>query len=108
MTGCCWQPAPCRRSADPGIRSPGVFTCWTLADARRIAGAVQRSARVLQLGAGFIGCIIMESIAAREASLTVVEIGDCVLPRMMPPDAAALIKRWYETKGSCWNRQRDS
>ena len=83
----------------PGIHSPGVFTCWTLADARRIAGAVNRGARVLQLGAGFIGCIIMESIAAREASLTVVEMGDRVLPRMMPAGASALIKRWCETKG---------
>jgi NADPH-dependent 2,4-dienoyl-CoA reductase/sulfur reductase-like enzyme len=83
----------------PGIHSPGVMTCWTLADARRIAASVQRGARVLQLGAGFIGCIIMESIAAREASLTVVEMGDRVLPRMMPTGAAALIKRWCERQG---------
>ena len=83
----------------PGIHSPGVLTCWTLADARQIAASVQRGARVLQLGAGFIGCIIMESITARDASLTVVEMGDRVLPRMMPEGAAALIKRWCETKG---------
>ena len=46
----------------PGIHSPGVLTCWTLADARKIAAAVRRGARVLQLGAGFIGCIIMEAM----------------------------------------------
>ena len=83
----------------PGIHSPGVLTCWTLADARKIAASVRRGARVLQLGAGFIGCIIMESVAAREASLTVVEMGDRVLPRMMPEGAAALIKQWCESKG---------
>jgi NADPH-dependent 2,4-dienoyl-CoA reductase/sulfur reductase-like enzyme len=83
----------------PGIHSPGVMTCWTLADARKIAASVKRGARVLQLGAGFIGCIIMESITARDATLTVVEMGDRVLPRMMPPNAAASIKRWCETKG---------
>jgi NADPH-dependent 2,4-dienoyl-CoA reductase/sulfur reductase-like enzyme len=83
----------------PGIELPGIVTCWTLADARRIAASVQSGARVLQLGAGFIGCIIMESITARDASLTVVEMGDRVLPRMMPPGAAALIKRWCEGKG---------
>jgi NADPH-dependent 2,4-dienoyl-CoA reductase/sulfur reductase-like enzyme len=83
----------------PGIHSPGVLTCWTLADARKIAASVQRGARVLQLGAGFIGCIIMESITARDASLTVVEMGDRVLPRTMPEGAAALIKRWCEKKG---------
>ena len=83
----------------PGIHSPGVMTCWTLADARKIAASVHHGARVLQLGAGFIGCIIMESIAARDAALTVVEMGDRVVPRMMPPAAAALIKRWCEGKG---------
>ncbi len=83
----------------PGIHAPGVLTCWTLADARKIVAAVQPGARVLQLGAGFIGCIIMESITARGASLTVVEMGDRVVPRMMPPGAAALIKRWCEGKG---------
>ena len=65
-----------------------------------LAGAkIDLQRRVLQLGAGFIGCIIMEAIAAHEASLTVVEMGDRVLPRMMPEGAAALIKRWCETKG---------
>jgi NADPH-dependent 2,4-dienoyl-CoA reductase/sulfur reductase-like enzyme len=83
----------------PGIDSPGVLTCWTLADAREIARSVQRGARVLQLGAGFIGCIIMESIAARGAELTIVEMGDRVVPRMMTAGAAALIKRWCEGKG---------
>ncbi|MGA3398965.1 MAG: FAD-dependent oxidoreductase [Acetobacteraceae bacterium] len=83
----------------PGIDQPGVLTCWTLADARKIADSVQQGARVLQLGAGFIGCIIMEAIAARGATLTVVEMGDRVVPRMMPPGASALIKRWCEGKG---------
>lgn len=83
----------------PGIHLPGVMTCWTLADARKIAASVRPGARVLQLGAGFIGCIIMESIAARNAALTVVEMGDRMVPRMMPPVAAALIKRWCEGKG---------
>src|SRR5271166_6255909 len=38
----------------PGIHAPGVLTCWTLADARKIAQLVQPGTRVLQLGAGFI------------------------------------------------------
>lgn len=83
----------------PGIDLPGVMTCWTLADARAIAAELRPGARVLQLGAGFIGSIIMESIVARQAALTVVEMGDRMLPRMMPPRAAALIKQWCETHG---------
>ncbi|OYU74818.1 MAG: FAD-dependent oxidoreductase, partial [Burkholderiales bacterium PBB5] len=39
----------------PGIQGPGVHTCWTLADARAIMALAQPGARVLQMGAGFIG-----------------------------------------------------
>lgn len=85
--------------AIPGIHSPGVMTCWTLADARKIMATVRPGMRVLQLGAGFIGSIIMKSIAALGASLTVVEMGDRVVPRMMPSGAALLIKRWCENNG---------
>src|SRR5450759_647713 len=53
----------------PGIESDGVHPCWTLADARAIAKLAQPGARVLQLGAGFIGCIIMEALAARGVHL---------------------------------------
>ena len=83
----------------PGIDSPKVLTCWTLADARAIAATVNPGARVLQMGAGFIGCIIMESLAARGPRLTVVEMGDRMVPRMMEEVAGAMIRRWCEDKG---------
>ncbi|MFN7195871.1 MAG: NAD(P)/FAD-dependent oxidoreductase, partial [Hylemonella sp.] len=56
-------------------------------------------ARVLQMGAGFIGCIILEALAARGVQLTVVEMGDRMVPRMMGPAAGAMIRRWVERKG---------
>jgi len=83
----------------PGIDLPEVQTCWTLDDARAIARFAKPGARVLQLGAGFIGCIIMESLAARGVALTVVEMGDRMVPRMMTPKAGGMIKRWVEDKG---------
>ena len=83
----------------PGIGSPGVHACWTLADARAIAERATKGARVLQMGAGFIGCIIMEALAARGVQLTVVEMGDRMVPRMMGPTAGGMIKDWCETKG---------
>ena len=46
-----------------------------------------KGARVLQMGAGFIGCIIMEALAARGVQLSVVEMGDRMVPRMMGPTA---------------------
>ena len=83
----------------PGIDLPQVLSCWTLADARRIAAAVAPGARVLQMGAGFIGCIILESLAARGPQLTVVEMGERMVPRMMDEVAGAMIRRWCEGKG---------
>jgi NAD(P)H-nitrite reductase large subunit len=83
----------------PGIKSEGVHRCWTLADARAIAALAKPGARVLQLGAGFIGCIIMEALAARGVRLSVVEMGDRMVPRMMGPIAGGMIRDWCEAKG---------
>ena len=83
----------------PGIDSPNVHSCWTLADARQIAAKAKQGARVLQIGAGFIGCIILEALTRRGVKLTVVEMGDRMVPRMMTPGAGGMIKRWVEAKG---------
>jgi len=83
----------------PGIDLPNVHTCWTIEDARAIAAKATPGSRVLQLGAGFIGCIIMEALAARGTQLTVVEMGDRMVPRMMTAKAGAMIKAWVEKKG---------
>ncbi len=82
-----------------GMDLPGVHPCWTLADARKIMALAKPDARVLQMGAGFIGCIIMEALAARHVQLTVVEMGDRMVPRMMGEGAGRMIKRWVENKG---------
>ena len=82
-----------------GMDLPNVHSCWTLADARAIAQRAAKGKRVLQMGAGFIGCIIMEALAARGVELTVVEMGDRMVPRMMGPTAGGMIKEWCEAKG---------
>jgi len=83
----------------PGMDSPGVHPCWTLEDARAIMELARPGARVLQMGAGFIGCIIMEALAARGVELSVVEMGDRMVPRMMGPTAGGMIRDWCEKKG---------
>jgi NAD(P)H-nitrite reductase large subunit len=82
-----------------GISLPGVYHCWTLQDAEKIMAKAQPGARVLQMGAGFIGCIILEALVARGVSLTVVEMGDRMVPRMMGESAGGMIKSWVEAKG---------
>jgi NAD(P)H-nitrite reductase large subunit len=83
----------------PGMDLAGVESCWTLEDARHIAVSATARSKVVLMGAGFIGCIVLEALAARGVELTVVEMEDRMLPRMMDDAGAAMIKRWCEAKG---------
>jgi NAD(P)H-nitrite reductase large subunit len=83
----------------PGMDLPGIYNCWTLADARNIAARANPGSRVLLMGAGFIGCIILEALAQSGAALTVVEMADRMVPRMMNDTAGNLIKAWCEKEG---------
>ncbi len=83
----------------PGIDLPGVETCWTLEDARRIAAHMKPGARVVLMGAGFIGCIVLQALAARGLEVTVVEMAERMLPRMMDETGGEMIARWCESRG---------
>ena len=82
-----------------GMDLPGVYPCWTLADYRNIAARADKGAKVVLMGAGFIGCIILEALAARGVDLTVVELENRMVPRMMNEASGGLIKRWCEQRG---------
>ncbi|MBM3482532.1 MAG: NAD(P)/FAD-dependent oxidoreductase [Alphaproteobacteria bacterium] len=82
----------------PGIDRPGIHGCWTLADAREIAKLSKSGSNIVLVGAGFIGCIIMEALASRGGNLTVVEMEDRMLARMMDATGGAMMRRWCENK----------
>lgn len=82
-----------------GMDLPGIHSCWTLEDGRNIIKKAQPGANVVLMGAGFIGCIILEALAARKVNLTVIEMGDRMVPRMMDQTAGNLIKDWCQAKG---------
>jgi NAD(P)H-nitrite reductase large subunit len=82
-----------------GMDLPGVENCWTLGDARRIAEGASKGSRVVLMGAGFIGCIVLEALAKRGVELTVIEMGERMLPRMMDDVGGDMIERWCESKG---------
>jgi len=82
-----------------GLDLAGVHHCWTLEDARHIIGLAHEGADVVLIGAGFIACIILESLVERGVNLTVVEMEDRMLPRMMDETGGEMIKRWCEEKG---------
>ena len=82
-----------------GLDCPGVHTCWTLEDARQIVKHAKPGAPVVLVGAGFIGCIVLEALATMGVDLTVVEIGDRMVPRMLDEVAGNMLRRWCEAKG---------
>jgi NAD(P)H-nitrite reductase large subunit len=82
-----------------GIDSPGVHACWTLEDARRILARATPGARVVLIGAGFIGSIILEALASRGVDLAVIEMENRMVPRMMNERCGSLITQWCRSKG---------
>lgn len=87
------------RERTPGIDLPGVKSCWTLEDARALLAAIRPGTRVVQMGAGFVGCIIMEGLLSRGADLTILIRSGFMVRRMMNPTASGLIRRWCESRG---------
>ncbi len=87
------------REKVPGIDLPGVHTCWTLADARAIIAKLRPGMRVVQMGAGFVGSIIIQGLVSRGADLTVLIRSGRMVSRMMPPVASDMIARWCVAKG---------
>lgn len=82
-----------------GLDLPGVHHCWTLEDARNIKALAEKASDVVLMGAGFIGCIILEALYCCDVKLTVVEAGERMVPRMMDAEAGGMIQRWCEAKG---------
>ena len=83
----------------PGMDRDGVCACWTLADARKIIARAHKGSSVVLIGAGFIGCIILEALAERGVNLTVVELEDRMVPRMLNATAGGMVRRWCEQHG---------
>lgn len=82
-----------------GIDLPGVRSCWTMEDARAIISQARSGANVVLMGAGFIGCIILEALAQRGVNLVVVEMENRMVPRMMNEVSGNMIKAWCESRG---------
>jgi len=83
----------------PGIDKDGVYNCWSLADSYKIVERAQPGSKVILMGAGFIGCIILEALAARKVDLTVIEMENRMVSRMTNEPMGNMIKDWCVNKG---------
>lgn len=87
-----------------GADLPGVTPLWSLAHTGQVlahAAALQpagRTPRVVLVGAGFIGFIVLNAMHRRHWSLTVVEREAQVLPRMLDAAGADHVRRWLAAK----------
>lgn len=85
----------------PGMDLPGVQPLWSLEHTAQALATVGDKAkpRVTLVGAGFIGCIVLNAMYKRGWDLTVVERDAHVLPRMLNLDAATHVQNWLASKG---------
>ncbi len=87
------------RAPVPGADSEGVHSFWTLDQAKGVIRSLSEGCHVVMVGAGFIAFTILNSIVARGAKLTVVEIAPQILPRMIDQQGAALVEQWLVDRG---------
>ena len=84
-----------------GIELPFVQTLWSITDTERVLqlAAEKESPKVVLIGAGFIGFIVLGAMFKRGWDLTVVEREAQVLPRMLDQNSATHASRWLEKCG---------
>ncbi|MCJ2555913.1 MAG: FAD-dependent oxidoreductase [Candidatus Thermoplasmatota archaeon] len=82
-----------------GIEKRGVFTLTSLEDVRRIQRYMRNKKHAVVIGAGFIGIEAATALRRRGLGITVVEMLDSVLPRMLDPDIGGRLQRIMEGEG---------
>ena len=84
----------------PGTDLDGVVSCWTLEDARAIAGKLKPGARVVMMGAGFVAGVCMKPLVESGVELSVIagRAGQ-ILRSMMTPIGSRMLQRWLENEG---------
>jgi NAD(P)H-nitrite reductase large subunit len=74
-----------------------IFNLWTLDDARAVLE--RKGGEVVVIGAGFIAFTCLDALAALGSRLTVVEVEERILPRMIDETGASMVRSYLEEKG---------
>ena len=83
----------------PGCDGEGVYSFWTMADAKAVSRHISPEAHVAMVGAGFIAFTILNGVIQRAGKVTIVEVADRILPRMVDGPGAGLVSGWLEARG---------
>jgi 3-phenylpropionate/trans-cinnamate dioxygenase ferredoxin reductase subunit len=92
--------ARCRQLDVPGAGLRGVHTLRTSEDADRLRSRLRPGARVVLVGAGFVGLEIASAAVAAGCDTTVAEIADRVMGRAVSPAISAHATRLHERAGT--------
>ncbi len=88
-----------RKLAVPGAHLPGVFDLRTVSDADAIRAAAIPGARVVCVGMGFIGAEVAASLTSAGCSVTVVEIFETTLYRILGAEIGRAIEGIHRDNG---------
>jgi 3-phenylpropionate/trans-cinnamate dioxygenase ferredoxin reductase subunit len=88
-----------RRLDVPGAALPGVHYLRTIADADAIVAALVPGARVLLVGAGYIGLEVAAVVRARGHEVTVLEAADRVMSRTVSHEVSAFYDACHRAAG---------
>jgi 3-phenylpropionate/trans-cinnamate dioxygenase ferredoxin reductase subunit len=83
----------------PGAYLDGVLRLRTLADSDQIAAALADGARIVVVGAGWIGLEVAAAARLRGAAVTVVERSELPLLRVLGPDIARVFADLHRDNG---------
>jgi NAD(P)H-nitrite reductase large subunit len=84
----------------PGADTKHVHNLWTLADSKAVlASARGKRPRVVLVGAGFIGLIILNALHKLGWRIAVVEVEGHILPRMLDRRGAEAGEAWLRQRG---------
>ena len=83
----------------PGVDLPGIFELRTAEDAERIRDAAAEAGHVVVVGMGFIGAEVSASLRQRGVAVTVVEIFETTLYRVLGADIGRAFEGMHRDNG---------
>ncbi len=88
-----------RHLSIPGADLDGVLTLRTIADSEAIRERIDKSGRLVTIGAGWIGAEVAASARQRGCDVTVVEMEELPLARVLGPELGAIYRDIHTDHG---------
>jgi len=83
----------------PGQPHPRICYLRSAEDSRKIAALTSESASAVIIGAGIIGLEVAATLRKAGLGVTVIEAGDTVMSRVLPPECGAMLERIHFENG---------